>query len=322
MLTANELDIESLSIKLLPCVRLSDRRNLPDAPGIYFVVDDRAMPVYYIGQGGSLKKRWIQHNKIEVFERYESKGVPMFIYYLEIEAEEVDRIRIETQAINHFISLMNYQTRGMLCRNIEGSSTETEQVLKSRLELIQQEHSQEISKLENELAAFRQNKKDEELSRAKAVTRLEEMAERSGRLHVWDDELDDEDKVPIIEIEASLFTWLDAAIYGPVHQRSWVGSADRLLFLVSILNRHRMKLLFNAGLITEQAYKRGIGLGSQTVLGGHSDAWTQGICISEKLCVDKEAILGLHPNGKQKKMQLQTSELFDDYGEQPKTTIC
>lgn len=47
----------------LPSVPLVDRRQLPDASGIYFVLssDDK---VQYIGRSVNLQQRWIQHHRL------------------------------------------------------------------------------------------------------------------------------------------------------------------------------------------------------------------------------------------------------------------
>jgi hypothetical protein len=43
----------------LPAIAFEDRRNLPDTPAVYFVLDgDNA--VLYVGQSISIAQRWLQ----------------------------------------------------------------------------------------------------------------------------------------------------------------------------------------------------------------------------------------------------------------------
>lgn len=148
------MDIESLDIKSLPFVRLSNRGDLPDVSGIYFVVDERGVPVYYIGQAESLKKRWNSHDKMKVFEHYDSIHNPISIHYLKTEGSLNDRVALENQAIKYFVSLMNYQTRrlvyGVTPQNTDDRELNSRSILQRVLSL-----EYELSVLKNGLAERR-----------------------------------------------------------------------------------------------------------------------------------------------------------------------
>lgn len=62
----------------LPRVTWETRHNLPDRPGIYFVVIGNG--VDYIGRSGiSLKGRWRQHPLRRVFESVGPFGYPTYL---------------------------------------------------------------------------------------------------------------------------------------------------------------------------------------------------------------------------------------------------
>jgi hypothetical protein len=52
---------ESLDLKALPSMPLSDRRNLPIISCIYFALSSGK--VQYIGRSANLQQRWIQHHR-------------------------------------------------------------------------------------------------------------------------------------------------------------------------------------------------------------------------------------------------------------------
>ena len=122
------MHIESLDIKSLPRVRLSDRRNLPDVPGVYFVVDDRDI-VYYIGRSKSIASRWGSHDKTRVFEDLAQKA-QFFIHYLQSDDHE----RIEKDAIRFFDPLLNQRLRG--------DTVERQSSAKSRISDLEREVSE------------------------------------------------------------------------------------------------------------------------------------------------------------------------------------
>lgn len=307
MLTASNLDIELLSIKSLPCVQLTDRRDLPDAPGVYFVVDERCSPVYYIGQAESIKKRWIQHNKIQVFEHYDSAESPMFIYYLEIEGSQVDRLAVESRAIKHFVPLMNYQTRGF-CKQKDYSGVDSIQVSKKNLDQIVEDRLKVVfSDLQSQVSELKQNQKtvreaiQEYHEKHVKPLLLPGVDLQGGRgwadrgdygdrwlasisntlLRRFSDQQKKEFDDEVVPTLRCLLGFLDAAAYS-LNEQMYSFDEHRKkvanLLSVAILNRWRMEFLFDAELISENAKDRCIGVGS--VFSVNSDPM---ICLSESI---------------------------------------
>ena len=100
-------DIESLDINSLPYVLLENRADLPDAPGVYFVQDDRGI-LFYVGCSQSLATRWAGHDKIELFESISEKVEWVQIRFIECH----DYRQIEAACIINFRPLMNWQIKG------------------------------------------------------------------------------------------------------------------------------------------------------------------------------------------------------------------
>ena len=55
-------DFEAVNPHTLPSVAFEEIRQLPDLPGLYFVLSD-TKELLYVGRAGSLKKRWRQHHR-------------------------------------------------------------------------------------------------------------------------------------------------------------------------------------------------------------------------------------------------------------------
>ncbi len=90
----------------LPSVTLASRGDLPDAPGVYFVRDDREI-LFYVGQSKSLRTRWANHEKLPDFEQINRKSELILIHYLQTS----DQKSVEIEMIKRFRPLMNYQIR-------------------------------------------------------------------------------------------------------------------------------------------------------------------------------------------------------------------
>lgn len=82
------------SVKTLPSLAFSEKRNLPDTPGVYFVLDDDGAILYVGAAWYSLKKRWRQHNQT----RRIRQGKQVRIAYLVCE-DDLYRHRAEEFAI-------------------------------------------------------------------------------------------------------------------------------------------------------------------------------------------------------------------------------
>ncbi|MCL1473221.1 GIY-YIG nuclease family protein [Argonema antarcticum] len=83
---------------------LRQRHQLPDNPGIYFVIDERDQ-LLYIGQAKSLKSRWSGgiHHRYKQFSR---KGLDkIVIRYILTSVSELDRL--EREYIDRFKPLLN-----------------------------------------------------------------------------------------------------------------------------------------------------------------------------------------------------------------------
>ena len=56
------MNLETLDITALPGCPVAERKQLPDRPGIYFVLDGAT--VLYIGRAVNLRNRWAQHHRL------------------------------------------------------------------------------------------------------------------------------------------------------------------------------------------------------------------------------------------------------------------
>jgi hypothetical protein len=90
----------SISVNDLPSVEFSDRLSVPDFAAVYFVLD-ASSDVLYIGSARSLRGRWLQHNKIDIFQHFGAERIAWLA---------LDSIRaVEKQ----LITLMNPPLNGM-----------------------------------------------------------------------------------------------------------------------------------------------------------------------------------------------------------------
>lgn len=283
MLTASELDIESLDIKSLPRVRLSDRRNLPDAPGVYFVIDDRAVPVYYIGQAESLKKRWVQHNKIKVFEHYDSDESPMFICYLGVEGSRVDLLAVETQAIKHFVPLMNYQTRGFLMSKpfaAPQAVPKSDTPPSPSVDATEKTKTLDIPQLFKDLRSFSRHKPGFALPNSLAI---EVKINCDYEDELWF-ERNAEDLMHVLEVFLFIFftkVWGEMDALAPSTKKIFS------LMVATSLNKSRHEFMARSGLIRDVAAEKITGVGSiQSTWDGHLS-----LCVSESYRLPEDTSL-------------------------------
>jgi len=85
----------------LPSVPLGDRKNLPDCPAIYFVLDSNDA-VLYVGRAISLARRWVAHHRTKQLR----EGGPTRIAWLEV-SDSALLDEIERACIAYFAPSMN-----------------------------------------------------------------------------------------------------------------------------------------------------------------------------------------------------------------------
>lgn len=63
---AKIIELDQINPYALPSIQLSEKDDLSEEPGIYFVLDDEA--IYYIGLSANLQETWYSHNKQKEFD--------------------------------------------------------------------------------------------------------------------------------------------------------------------------------------------------------------------------------------------------------------
>lgn len=63
-----------INVNDLPSVEFSDRLSVPRIAGVYFVLDASG-DVLYIGSARLLRDRWLQHNKIDIFQHFGAERI-------------------------------------------------------------------------------------------------------------------------------------------------------------------------------------------------------------------------------------------------------
>lgn len=101
------IDISSLNPLVLPSVWMSDRRELPKAPGVYFVT--RGLFVVYIGQSANMFTRWNEHHIKKAIPRDRRK---LFrIAWVKARLRDLDELEIAL--IKLWRPEMNADTKGV-----------------------------------------------------------------------------------------------------------------------------------------------------------------------------------------------------------------
>ncbi len=84
----------------LPALPLDDRRNLPDAPAIYFVMSGDT--VLYVGQSVNLRQRWVAHHRLAQLNEH---GGCRVAWMTVDDAGLLDEL--EQACIEHFSPMLN-----------------------------------------------------------------------------------------------------------------------------------------------------------------------------------------------------------------------
>lgn len=85
----------------LPSVLLQNRAYLPNAGGVYFVLENKL--ILYIGQTGNLQNRWKSHHR---FPQLNGKKEVLISW---IQCEQPERLRLEQDLIKLYSPLLNRQ---------------------------------------------------------------------------------------------------------------------------------------------------------------------------------------------------------------------
>jgi excinuclease UvrABC nuclease subunit len=101
----------NLNYRDMPALSYIQRRELPSAPGIYYV-GNHDCPVMYIGLAHNLKKRHLNHHRQVEFNKIENA----VIYYRVLGQDVLAKIsslrevlmRLEKQSINYYKPPLNY----------------------------------------------------------------------------------------------------------------------------------------------------------------------------------------------------------------------
>lgn len=94
------IEIGNLTPFKLKSVSIEDRDNLPEEPGVYFVIDE--FNIYYIGMSSNIQKRWYSHHK----QPYLNSLANIKISYLDCLPKHYLK-NIESTLINHFKPSLN-----------------------------------------------------------------------------------------------------------------------------------------------------------------------------------------------------------------------
>ncbi len=81
---------ESIDLSVLPSLAITDRKQFPAIPCVYFAIDSQGV-VQYIGQTSCLSSRWANHHR---FDQLESLGDVCIAYQIHIPNTE-DALRSE-----------------------------------------------------------------------------------------------------------------------------------------------------------------------------------------------------------------------------------
>jgi GIY-YIG catalytic domain len=94
---------EKINLSTLPFVSLDCRKDLPECPGIYFVVDN-AGTVQYIGRSNNIRQRWSRHHRYNQLKMLES----VVVAWLQV-SDSLLLSSIEIALIEYFQPLLNNQ---------------------------------------------------------------------------------------------------------------------------------------------------------------------------------------------------------------------
>ena len=96
------IDPDSINLSLLPSIPLARRKELPELPPIYFVMDSQG-EICYIGQTKNLYKRLIRHHHLPSFKNLPNAKVA----YLKI--SDINLLtKIEKVLIDYFRPSLNW----------------------------------------------------------------------------------------------------------------------------------------------------------------------------------------------------------------------
>lgn len=97
------MNITAIKPSEIPSVPLSARKELPECPAIYLVLDGST--VLYVGKSVNLAQRWLKHHRFEQVEK--QAECPRIAY---VECSDVTLLEdLEQAAIEHFQPLLNGQ---------------------------------------------------------------------------------------------------------------------------------------------------------------------------------------------------------------------
>jgi GIY-YIG catalytic domain len=94
------IDVSKLVLADLPGVPAESIRNLPESPGVYFIICGHGV-VHYIGQTVNLRTRLRKHRRLAQVENREG----LMVRYWDV--LKVDLLRIETECIAKFSPVLN-----------------------------------------------------------------------------------------------------------------------------------------------------------------------------------------------------------------------
>lgn len=102
-----ETNVISINPDLLPSTWMSDLRDLPDSPGIYFVM--RGLLMIYIGQSNNIRLHWKNHRLKKMIPQEERNLIR--IAWMEADLSELDSI--ETALIKLYQPELNLNDHGV-----------------------------------------------------------------------------------------------------------------------------------------------------------------------------------------------------------------
>jgi DNA-binding Xre family transcriptional regulator len=97
------MDIENINIHSLLTLPISERKNLPETSGLYFVISGEE--IIYIGVSINLKQRWLTHHKLKTILCFN------FLKIAYILLERGDLSISEKEAIDYFRPKLNSANR-------------------------------------------------------------------------------------------------------------------------------------------------------------------------------------------------------------------
>lgn len=91
---------QSITPTALPSVPLTERKDLPAIPGIYFAIDSQGN-VQYIGRSVNIKNRWINHHRFKQLQKLDQVNLA----WIPCEKDELEAA--EAKLIKRFDPVLN-----------------------------------------------------------------------------------------------------------------------------------------------------------------------------------------------------------------------